>query len=76
MVPCSVDIPGAHDLPSYYGRDDGRGAPHDGRGAPHGMRVGDSLGASYDRYLHGAVHMVSILLQPYHLICYILVLIY
>lgn len=38
------DLPGSHDLPSYYPRDDDRG----------GIRDTDSIGASYDRYLHGS----------------------
>ncbi|KAL1822308.1 hypothetical protein DCAR_0310136 [Daucus carota subsp. sativus] len=40
------DVPAGHDLPNYYGRDDGRGAPRV-------MKEADSLGASYDRYLRG-----------------------
>lgn len=48
LVSCSVDVPGGHELSSYYGRDDDRGA--------HCVvRDADSIGASYDRYLHGAV---------------------
>ncbi|KAL8095698.1 RNA-binding protein 1-like isoform X2 [Apium graveolens] len=38
---------GGHELSDYYGRRD------DARGAPRGMRDGDSLGASYERYLGG-----------------------
>lgn len=51
IVPCSIDVPSGHDLTGYYGREDARGAPH-------GMREGDSLGASYERYLRGGVHMI------------------
>lgn len=43
------DVLGGHDLTGYYGRDDGRGAPR-------GMREGDSLAASYERYLRGGQH--------------------
>ncbi|KAL8127770.1 protein MATERNALLY EXPRESSED GENE 5-like isoform X2 [Apium graveolens] len=40
------DVSAGHDLPNYYGRDDDRVAPR-------GVKEGDSLGASYDRYLRG-----------------------
>lgn len=43
-----VDVPSGHDLPSYYPRDDDRGAPR-------GMRDTDSINASYDRYLRSVV---------------------
>ncbi|KAL8095699.1 RNA-binding protein 1-like isoform X1 [Apium graveolens] len=45
--PDFVDGLGGHELSDYYGRRD------DARGAPRGMRDGDSLGASYERYLGG-----------------------
>ena len=51
LLRCPVDVPAGHDLPNYYGRDDGRGAPRV-------MKEADSLGASYDRYLRGVVHMI------------------
>lgn len=41
------DVPGGHELPGYYGRDDERGAHRV-------IRDSDSIGASYDRYLRGA----------------------
>lgn len=50
LLLCPVDVPAGHDLPNYYGRDDDRVAPR-------GVKEGDSLGASYDRYLRGMVHM-------------------
>lgn len=61
MVSCSVDVLGGHDLTGYYGRDDGRGAPR-------GMREGDSLAASYERYLRGGVHMVSTLRNKFQVL--------
>ena len=42
------DVPGGHELPSYYARDDDRGTLR-------GIRDTDSIGASYDRYLRSAV---------------------
>ncbi|TXG48568.1 hypothetical protein EZV62_024443 [Acer yangbiense] len=48
------DVPSGHDLPSYYPRDDDRGAPR-------GMRDTDSINASYDRYLRSVV--LSLLLM-------------
>ncbi|KAK9292481.1 hypothetical protein L1049_020454 [Liquidambar formosana] len=41
------DVPGGHDLPSYFPRDDERGTFR-------GIRDTDSIGASYDRYLRSA----------------------
>ncbi|GLT73580.1 hypothetical protein SLA2020_454270 [Shorea laevis] len=41
------DVPGGHELPSYYARDDDRGTLR-------GIRDTDSIGASYDRYLRSA----------------------
>uniref|UniRef100_A0A5B7A0L8 Putative RNA-binding protein with multiple splicing n=1 Tax=Davidia involucrata TaxID=16924 RepID=A0A5B7A0L8_DAVIN len=41
------DVPGGHELPSYYARDDERGAHRISRDT-------DSIGASYDRYLRSA----------------------
>ncbi|XP_031279650.1 RNA-binding protein 2-like isoform X1 [Pistacia vera] len=41
------DIPSGHELPSYYSRDEDRGAIRV-------MRDTDSIGASYDRYLRSA----------------------
>ncbi|KAL6972144.1 hypothetical protein U1Q18_031833 [Sarracenia purpurea var. burkii] len=38
------DVPGGHELPSYF-------APADERAAHHVIRDTDSIGASYDRYL-------------------------
>lgn len=40
------DVPGGHELPNYFVRDDERGAPRVARDS-------DSIGASYDRYLRG-----------------------
>ncbi|XP_059628992.1 RNA-binding protein 2-like isoform X2 [Cornus florida] len=41
------EIPGGHELPSYYARDDERGAHRV-------IRDSDTIGASYDRYLRSA----------------------
>jgi hypothetical protein len=43
-----VDVPSGRDLSSYYSRDDDRGALRV-------VRDSDSIGASYDRYLHSGV---------------------
>ncbi|KAA8540069.1 hypothetical protein F0562_026761 [Nyssa sinensis] len=41
------DVPGGHEFPSYYARDDDRGVHRV-------IRDSDSIGASYDRYLRSA----------------------
>ncbi|XP_034710970.1 protein MATERNALLY EXPRESSED GENE 5-like isoform X3 [Vitis riparia] len=41
------DVPGGHDLPSYFSREDERAAHRS-------IRDSDSIGASYDRYLRNA----------------------
>ncbi|KAJ6294803.1 hypothetical protein OIU76_022812 [Salix suchowensis] len=41
---CDYDVPSGRDLSNYYSRDD--------RGALRVIRDSDSIGASYDRYLH------------------------